>query len=78
MKPSNRSPKAKRFERYWGGRLMSQQLPQGINRQGLDATVGADEARIDASRVELRECARLTPEFSSFSLLDTTTFQPVV
>jgi hypothetical protein len=43
---------------------MSQQLPQGIHQQGLDATFETDEARIDASSVELRTYACLTPRVS--------------
>jgi hypothetical protein len=42
---------------------MSQQLPPGIHRQGFDAAVQANAARPDASGVELRTYAGLTPEF---------------
>jgi hypothetical protein len=38
---------------------MNQQLSQVISRQGVDATVETDEARPDASGVELRTYAGL-------------------
>lgn len=42
--------------------MVSQQLPQGINRQGFDAAVEADDARPDASGVELPPDF-MTPDF---------------